>query len=636
MKSLKAFLSRISATFLAVTLTGMSILPVSGNAESKNFSARWALTGDSARVKPYSRQPSSQALKWADKELKRMSLDEKIGQLISVGINATFLNQDSEAFKALRHQVVDNHIGGIILFRGPVYESVILVNRMQTLAKYPLLISADLEAGAGMRFDDTVNLPWNMAIAATGNPEYARRNGELTGREARALGIQQIYAPVADVNNNAANPVINVRSYGEDPTDVAKYVAAFIQGTQSAGVIATAKHFPGHGDTATDSHRGLPEIDVTRERLNAVELVPFRAAVTAGVGAVMDGHIGLPLIDPTTIMPLPKDVKLQPIDTSEDGEIVVEKGTMPTTLSPVMNGILRHDLQFDGLIVTDAMSMSGLTLYFTQEEASVRAIQAGADLLLKPADPDAALRGVREAVKDGRLTELRIAESTRKVLAAKYDLGLVEQRITPIDSIDRNVAGKDVAQLANEIAENAITLVRNDASVLPLKLNPTTRILNLAITNGDDRLFIAQSFSAAMARGGQKMQTVTLDDRSSEADVTKALDAARRADLVIVSMYGRVRTGQARSVALPEPGESALTQLIERRTPIIGISFGNPYLLLSFPKLQTYLVAYGDMPSLQQAAAGALLGQIDITGRLPISLPGLYPRGTGIQLKAQP
>ena len=280
--------------------------------------------------------------------------------------------------------------------------------------------------------------------------------------------------------------------------------------------------------------------------------------------------------------------------------------------------------------------MSGLTLYFTQEEASVRAIQAGADLLLKPADPDAALRGVREAVKDGRLTELRIAESTRKVLAAKYDLGLVEQRITPIDSIDRNVAGKDVAQLANEIAENAITLVRNDASVLPLKLNPTTRILNLAITNGDDRLFIAQSFSAAMARGGQKMQTVTRDDRSSEADVTKALDAARRADLVIVSMYGRVRTGQARSVALPEPGESALTQLIERKTPIIGISFGNPYLLLSFPKLQTYLVAYGDMPSLQQAAAGALLGQIDITGRLPISLPGLYPRGTGIQLKAQP
>jgi len=587
------------------------------------------------KIKPYSRRPSPEALKWADKELKRMSLEEKIGQLISVGINATFLNQDSEAFKALRHQVVDNHVGGIILFRGPVYESVVLVNRMQELAKYPLLISADLEAGAGMRFDDTVNLPWNMAIAATGNSDYARRDGELTAREARALGVQQIYAPVADVNNNAANPVINVRSYGEDPTEVAKYVAAFVEGAQRASVIATAKHFPGHGDTATDSHRGLPEIDVTRERLNSVELVPFRAAVKAGVGAVMDGHIGLPLIDPTAVTPLPKDVKLKPIDTNEDGEIIVEKATMPTSLSPVMNGILRNDLQFDGLIVTDAMSMSGLTLYFTQEEASVRAIEAGADLLLKPADPEAALHGVRDAVKQGRLAETRIEQSARKVLAAKYDLGLVKERITPVDQIDRIVAGNQVVQLANDIAEHAITLVRNDAGLLPLKSIPAGRIFNLAITNGDDRLWIAQPFMSAMARAGWKMATTVLDDRSSEAEVKKVLDGATRADLIIVSMYGRVRTGQARSVALPEPGEKALNELLARKATLVGISFGNPYLLLSFPKLQTYLVAYGDMPSLQDAAARALSGQIDITGRLPISLPGLYARGTGIQLKAR-
>lgn len=621
----------IQRLIAAIALAAIVVLPMSGPLTVK---AHPQSVSSAQKVRPYSRHPSAAALKWANKELKRMSLDEKIGQLISVGINATFLNQDSDAFKALRHQVVDNHVGGIILFRGPVYESVMLVNRMQSLAKYPLLISADLEAGSGMRFDDTVNLPWNMAIAATSNPEYARRDGELTGGEARALGVQQIYAPVADVNNNAANPVINVRSYGEDPEEVAKYVAAFIEGAQQAGVIATAKHFPGHGDTATDSHRGLPEIDVTRERLNAVELVPFRAAINAGVGAVMDGHIGLPLIDSTTITPLPKDVKLKPIDTNEDGEIVVDKGTMPTTLSPVINGILRHDLQFDGLIVTDAMSMSGLTLYFTQEEASVRAIEAGADLLLKPADPDAALRGVREAVKNGRLAESRIEQSTRKVLAAKYDLGLVEQRITPVDSIDRIVAGKEVVQLANEIAEHAITLVRNDAGVLPLKLTGDSRVFNLAVTNGDDRLWIAQAFQSAMTRAGRRMETMVLDDRSSDSEIKKALELASKADVVIVSMYGRVRTGQARSVALPEPGEKALTQLIESKRAIIGISFGNPYLLLSFPKLQTYLVAYGDMPSLQEAAARALLGQIDITGRLPISLPGLYARGTGIQLKA--
>lgn len=562
-----------------------------------------------------------------------MSLDEKIGQLIAVGVNATFLNQDSEAFKAIRHQVVDNHVGGIILFRGPVYESVVLVNRMQELAKYPLLISADLEAGSGMRFDDTVNFPWNMAIAATGKPEYARRAGELTGREARAMGIQQIYAPVSDVNNNAANPVINVRSYGEDPVDVARFVAAFVAGAQHAGVIATAKHFPGHGDTATDSHRGLPEIDVTRERLNSIELVPFRAAVDAGVGAVMTGHIGLPLIDPTAIKPLPKDVKLGPIDTNDAGEIVSEKSTMPTTLSPVMHQILRKDLKFDGIIVTDAMSMSGLTIYFTQEEASVRALEAGADLLLKPADPDAAFRGVHDAVKKGRLTEQRIDESVRKVLAAKYDLGLVHQRITPIEGIDRAVAGKQATDLADDIAGDAITLVRNDAKLLPLRLQPTSRVFNLAITNGDDRSTIAQPFVGALTRQQVKVQTVVLDDRSSDAEVTKAIEAAARADVVLVSMYGRVRTGQAQSVALPEPGTKALNELIARKAPLVGISFGNPYILMSFPNLQTYVVAYGDMPSLQEAAASGLLGQNDIDGRLPISLPGMYPRGSGIQLK---
>src|SRR5437870_4967341 len=482
---------------------------------------------------------------------------------------------------------------------------------MQQLAKHPLLISADLEAGSGMRFDDTVNFPWNMAIAATGNPEYARREGELTAREARAMGVQQIYAPVADVNNNAANPVINVRSYGEDPTDVARFVAAFIEGAQRGGVIATAKHFPGHGDTATDSHRGLPEIDVTRERLNSVELVPFRAAVNAGVGAVMDGHIGLPLIDSTVISPLPRDLKLKPIDTDENGEIVNAKGTMPTTLSPVMNGILRNDLHFDGLIVTDAMSMSGLTLYFTQEEASVRALEAGADLLLKPADPDASLRGVRDAVKSGRLTEQRIEQSARKVLAAKYDLGLVRQRLTPLDEIDRVVAGKQAVALSEEIAEHAIT-------------------------HGDDRLWITQAFVGTMARAGVKIETIVLDDRSSDAEVRKALDSAGKAEVIIVSMYGRVRTGQARSVALPAPGMKALNELIDRKAPIVGISFGNPYLLLSVPKLQTYLVAYGDMPSLQEAAAEALVGKIDLTGRLPISLPSLYPRGTGIRLAKMP
>jgi beta-glucosidase-like glycosyl hydrolase len=410
-----------------------------------------------AVIKPYKVEPSAAALKWANNELSHMSLDEKIGQLLSVGVNATFLNQDSEAFQTLKHQVQDLHIGGIILFRGPVYESVILVNRMQELAHYPLLISADLESGSGMRFDDTVSFPWNMAVAATGNPDYARRQGEITAREARAIGVQHVFAPVVDVNNNAANPVINVRSYGEDAADVARFAAAFTQGAQAGGVIATAKHFPGHGDTAVDSHRGLPEINVARSRLNSVELIPFEAAVKAGIGSVMVGHIALPQIDSSPIKPLPKAVKSKPTETDEAGEIIEEKATMPATMSPLIGGILRNDLNFKGMIVTDALDMSGLTIYFSQDEAAVRALEAGADMLLKPSDVEAAFRGVREAVKSGRLTEKRIDESARKVLAAKYDLGLVAQRLTPIESIDRTVASKEARMLATEISEHAIT-----------------------------------------------------------------------------------------------------------------------------------------------------------------------------------
>ena len=584
--------------------------------------------------KPYKREPSSAALKWANEELRRMSLDEKIGQLISVGVNATFLNQDSEAFRTLKRHIEENKVGGVILFRGSVYESVILMNRLQQLARYPLLISADLEAGAGMRFEDTINFPWNMAVAATGNPDFARRQGEITAREARALGVQQIFAPVVDVNNNAANPVINVRSYGEDPADVARFAAAFTEGAQAAGAIATAKHFPGHGDTAVDSHRGLPEINVGRDRLNSIEFVPFQAAVNAGVGSVMVGHIALPQIDSTVVKPLPRNLKGKPTDTDEAGEIIDDKATMPATMSPVMGRILRNDLKFSGLIVTDALSMSGLTIYFTPEESAVRALEAGADMLLKPVDVDAAFRGVREAVKSGRITEQRVEESARRIMAAKYDLGLVEQRMTPVDAIDRIVAGQDAVKLAGEIAERAVTLVRDEDKLLPLKnLKPETRIFNLAVTNGDDRNWITNPFVAKLKRSGVKVETIVLDERSGEQEVQKAIESAKSANIVLASLYGRVRSGQVSSVGIPDPGARALSAVVAAKVPVIGISFGNPYLLQYFPGLRTYVVAYGDMPSLQNAVARALMGEIDIVGRLPISLPGLYPRGTGIQLK---
>ena len=622
---------------LALGLAAAFVLAPSGSARGQGAPTATMKAGGAAPARPYTPRPSAEAIRWADAELKRMSLEEKVGQLIAVGINGRFLHRESAEYRELRRQVERLHVGGIILFRAPVYESAHIVNRMQQHARRPLLISADLESGLGMRFEDTTHFPWNMAVGATGEPELARRQGEVTAREARAVGVQQLYAPVVDVNNNAANPVINVRSYGEDPWEVARFAAAFIRGAQGAGVIATAKHFPGHGDTSVDSHRGLPVIDAGRERLEATELVPFRAAVAAGVGAVMSAHIGLPRIDPSQARPLRRQEAIRPAYVEEGGEIVAESAYVPATLSPaVIGGMLRGSLGFDGLVVTDAMDMSGLTIYFKQDEAAVRAVLAGVDMLVKPADPEAAARGLREAVRSGRLAEKRVEESARKILAAKYDLGLVRSRLVQLDEIDRLVSAPEALKLADEIAARALTLVRDDARQLRAGegLRPGARLFNLAVTNGEDRLHVANTFAAQMARLGRPVETVVLDARSTEAEAQRAVERAAGADLVIASLYVRVRSGATNSGAVPEAGARALNSLLERGAPVVGVSFGSPYLLRNFPRLKTYLVTYGDMPSLQAAAARALAGRADITGRLPITLPGLYPRGTGIQLKA--
>jgi beta-N-acetylhexosaminidase len=577
-------------------------------------------------------EPSEKAWKFADKMLKKMSVEEKVGQLVHVGINARFANQDSDYFRELKRNVVEDKIGGIILFGAPIYESTHMVNRMQENAKIPLLISLDAETGIGMRFFDAANFPWNMAVAATGDPEYARKIGVITAREARAIGVQHVYNPVLDVNNNAANPVINVRSYGEDPADVARFGAASIQGIQSQGVLATAKHFPGHGDTNIDSHRGLPIIDVSRERLETLELVPFKKAVEAGVGSIMVAHIGLPQIDPTEIKPLKEAIR---VDAEEGAEIVTEKATVPATLSSVVQtDILRKELGFKGLIVTDAMSMSGLTLYVTQEEAGVRAFLAGSDILEKPADTRAMLRGLAEAVKSGRIGEARLNESVRKIIAWKYELGLFKQKITSMDQIDRIVSPRESYLLADEIASKAITLVRNDVDLIPLKKD--AKVCVLAVSNGFDGDFTYFSFARALRESGVKFSSTVLQDNSSPERIAEARKMVGEADVVIALLYGRVRSGARNSVGLPDSGSDILRGLILSSKPVIGVSFGNPYILGAFPDLKTYIVAYGDMPGLQKAAGRSIFGLQDITGRLPISLPGLYLRGTGIQLLQKP
>ncbi|HTH37582.1 MAG TPA: glycoside hydrolase family 3 N-terminal domain-containing protein, partial [Pyrinomonadaceae bacterium] len=441
--------------------------------------------------------PSKRSWDFAAKQVRKMTVDEKVGQLVHVGINAKFANQESSFFKSLQRDVVENKIGGIIFFGAPIYETTHIANRMQALAKIPLLMSLDAETGIGMRFEDATNFPWAMAVTATGDPEYARKIGVITGREARAIGIQHVYAPVLDVNNNADNPVINVRSFGEDPADVARFGSAFAQGIQSQRVIATAKHFPGHGDTAVDSHRGLPIIDLPRSRFDSLELMPFKKAIDDGIASVMIAHIALPQIDNEQVKPL-KEYKGG--DAEAGAEIVSQSATIPATLSAkVQTDILRKDLGFKGLIVSDAMSMSGLTLYFTQEEAGVRAFLAGTDILEKPTDADSILRGLKAAVASGRIPIARLDESVTRQLAWKHELGLFKERITPLEDIDKIVGNAETQALTDEIATKAMTLIRNDGDI---PLDRSKRIAVIGISNGFDGPSTMNSFSGGLRSAG--------------------------------------------------------------------------------------------------------------------------------------
>jgi beta-N-acetylhexosaminidase len=578
-------------------------------------------------------RPLDKAHKWADKRLKKMTLEEKVGQLVHIGINARFLSQDSSEFQELRRHVVENKIGGIIVFVGGVYETVHLVNRMQELAEIPLLISADFETGVAMRFEDTVNFPWNMAIAATGDPDFARRQGAIVARESRALGVQQVFAPVVDVNNNADNPVINVRAYGENPQDVARFGAAFTEGLQDGKVLATAKHFPGHGDTNVDSHRGLPVIDLSRQRLEQYEFFPFREVIKAGVGSVMISHISLPQIDSARVAPLQNRYKA----SYTESEVITEGTTMPATLSSaIVTDILRKDMNFDGLIVTDAMDMSGLTIYFPQDEAAVRAVEAGVDVILKPADTDLSIKGLREAVRSGRISEARLNESVRKLLAWKYELGLEKQKITPIDAIDRVVSNNETRRLTAEIADKAITLVKNENDLLPLSLDDDKRTFVLAISNGEDRNATGTALWRTIRQSSKKPQNIDygiISENTPAAEVERIVQKMQKSDRVIAALFGRVRSGARNSTGLPENGARVLRDLLASGKPTTNVSFGNPYLLKNFPEMQSYVVAYGDMVSLQRAAVRALTGEIDFNGKLPITITPEHPRGTGLTLK---
>ena len=542
--------------------------------------------------------------------LEDLSLDEKIGQLFAVRGFGVFMAESSEGYQRLRAAVGRSGVGGVVWFASNVYETAQLTRRLQHEAKVPLLISADLEAGLGMRFLDTTFWPPAMAVAATGDPSLAEAEGRVVARQARAVGVNHILAPVADVNVDPDNPVINARSFGEDPEDVARYVAAFVRGVQSQRVLATAKHFPGHGDTHVDSHRAMPIIDVTRERLDRVELVPFRAAIQAGVKSVMIGHLAVPSLDKTPVPVRAEGHGENPYGTQPDE--VPSAGTLPATIShAIVTGLLRHDLGYDGLVVSDAFDMGGITEHFDAGEAAVRAIEAGEDQILLSANTDAAIAGVKAAVRSGRLSEARIDQSVRRILEAKAFAG---SAVGDADEIFRQVDTAEDKAVAADVARRALTLVREEAGALPLRRD--MRVALVMVTDGLDLVNPLADFEREL----KPAQSFTIDHRTQ---TLPRIDA----DVIVAAFAIRARSG-AGTIAVPRAARELLEANRTKRT--IGVAFGTPYLLREVPQLQTYLVAYGPQPVLQRAVLAALYGEAPITGKLPVTIPRFYPRGHGI------
>jgi beta-N-acetylhexosaminidase len=560
-------------------------------------------------------RPKAAAKSWVDATLASMTLDEKVGQLIIPAAVGMFMSQDGDSFQQIRRDITEFHVGGYhmlgeVNFLHEPTGVALLINHLQEVSKVPLLITADFEGGVGLRYTGATRLPRAMAMGATANPETAYQAGRVTAEEARAMGVNVNFYPVVDVNNNARNPIINIRSFGGDPKLVSEMARAYIRGSQSAGAMATAKHFPGHGDTSTDSHLELPSVDIDRARLNAVELPPFRAAVEEGVGGVMSAHIALPRIE-------------------------TEK--LPATLSRMMlTDVLRGELKFTGVIFTDAMNMRGVAAHYPDGEAAVRAVKAGADVILYPPSVEQAYKAVKRAVETGELKESRIDESVRRILAAKETLGLEKNRFVDLNKLDKVLGSNEHQRAAQQIIESAITLVRDNKNVLPLKLAPEQKVLFVTMVDNNEGWrdgAPGRAFLTGLVKRHPKTTNVSVSDRTSPAEFDLIKRLAAFSDVVIVNGFIRVAAYKG-SIDLTEGEIDLLKHLSEVEKPFAFVLYGSPYMISFVPELPTYVLAYEYYPAAEEAALKAVLGEIEFKGRLPVELPGFYPIGHSV-MKSQ-
>lgn len=586
-------ISALAALLVAFTLFAQQPKPTARNRSTKS----------AAKTIPPKVTPDSTA----ETLLNAMSFRDRVAQLVVGVAYGDVYSSTSEDYKKYQHWIRDLHVGGLIVINevefgsarnANPYAMAVFLNQMQRLSTVPLIVGGDFERAASMRVTGGTQFPHSMAFGAAGDFEASRYEGLITAREARALGVHWVFAPVADVNNNPKNPVINVRAYGEDPELVSKHVVAFIEGAHqdpNARVLVTAKHFPGHGDVDVDSHYGLPRLTVPRERMEATEFKPFQAAIAAGVDSIMTAHMAVPALDAT--------------------------GVPATVSAKILTGLLRNEWKFNNLIVTDAMNMQGLTDMFNGGEASVRSIIAGADVLLMPPDPERSINAVMTAVDQGRIPRQRINDSALRVLTAKVNLGLMRNKLVDLEQIADVLASPEAAARSQELADRAVTLLRNDRNVLPISPASTPC---LVLINSLRTSLQGQRLVREFRRRASKGRVYTLDTSMPLRALEDTIeDAPQICSSIAVGSFAAM-TADMSNVNL------MLDKLTGGSVPVILASFNDPYMGGNFPRAAAYLTPFSSAPPAEIAVAKALFGEIEISGHTPVTIPQVAEVGAGI------
>jgi len=574
--------------------------------------------------------------KWAEKTLRKLSTEEKVGQLFMVWVRAQFLNRDSDTYAQLRDDINRYHIGsfamtvpvdGPFLIKSEPYEAAMLLNQLQQDSKIPLLFAADFERGLTMRLNGPTIFPHAMAFGAAGKAEYSENFGRITATESRAIGIHWNFFPVADVNSNPANPVINTRSFGEDPQQVGELVAAYIKGAHEGGMLATAKHFPGHGDTATDSHLGVARVSGDLARLKSVELPPFQKAIDAGVDSIMVAHVSVPSLEP-------------------------DPNRVATISTAVVTDLLKKQMGFQGLVTTDALDMAGLTRLYASNvgRAAVEAFKAGNDLLLIPADLDASYKAMMQAVTSGEISVARLDESLLKILKTKASLGLPKARQVDIAALATEVGKPQNVAAGQQVADDAVTLVRDNGKLLPLKAAGTVagglpymtteeihNHLVVVVLSEDVRTEAGRMLARQVRSRVPDANVIYVDPRVAAGMTDEVLKAVDEAQAVIAAVYV-VPTpgGMKNSAAVADATGTLLSKLLEQaasKTAVVAM--GNPYVMTDFPGIQNYMCTFSNASISELSAVKALFGEIPIRGHLPVSIPNVAQRGAGIERQAQ-